>query len=809
MSTRTNVSGFRLATVSFGCGFLLGLGAGMSEAIAQINPDSTLGIEQSIVNTTGTVNGQPAIVIEGGAIRGVNLLHSFTDFSVGDAQRVYFDHTNGINYVIARVTGGNPSEIRGALGVANGEFTGGADLFLINPNGIIFGPDSTLDLGGSFIATTAESVVFSNGETFSSTSLDVPSLTINLPISLRFGNRAEQIQVDGVQIGPNVFPRLSVELERTLALIGGDLEIMSGDISATHGQISLGSVAPTSTVDLTPITTGWIFDYSNALSFQDIRFLGGGIVASNGGNIQVQARNLSIEERAYFDLSPTPAQASGSLVIETSSSVQLRDNGTTLFLENGGFAQDVGSVEIRTSNLLLDSGTSIRSTTSGNSRAGDISIYAQNFDLIDSEIRSESFPNSTQEAGDINLFVQNLDLQSGSRISAATASVAAGGDVSIHPLQSGLPSAINIDGSSRITTDTFGAGSAGNIILDATSVSLNNQSRVTAAEWANSQGGSILLENVSTLNLLNDSRITTEAVSGQGGNIDIRVSGPILLNSGSRITSEATVNGNAGGVSVRSNSSLELQDFSRITVESVDGQGGALDVTADSISLRNNSRITSEATGTGSAGDITLTSEVVTLFDRSRITAATQSLTGGNITFRNQALIFMGPCEQGSCPAGNNAITASAAGTANGGNIAMIFRPEGGLLYSPLPLRPTNNDVIASAVSGNGGTITIQNLIALDPRRRNPVTGQPDPLHFVQFSGVATPDSDLIASSAFGVDGTVELNFRQDLESDDLPSEFLGNELEQSCTTGGEPRQSRSGAAAPLPLPDRAAPPLA
>jgi large exoprotein involved in heme utilization and adhesion len=184
------------------------------------------------------------------------------------------------------------------------------------------------------------------------------------------------------------------------------------------------------------------------------------------------------------------------------------------------------------------------------------------------------------------------------------------------------------------------------------------------------------------------------------------------------------------------------------------------------------------------------------LFDRSRITAATQNLTGGNITFRNQALIFMGPCEQGSCPAGNNAITASAAGTANGGNISMILRPEGGLLYSPLPLRPTNNDVIASAVTGNGGTINIQNLIALDPRRRNPVTGEPDPLHFVQFSGVVTPDSDLIASSAFGVDGTVELNFRQDLESDDLPSEFLGNELEQSCTTGGrvasEQERSRS-----------------
>jgi filamentous hemagglutinin family protein len=735
-------------------------------ATAQINvtPD---GSTQTFVNFNAA-SGRWEITGNTRSLSGTVLLHSLIDFSIGAADTVTFiDGNPNLQTVITRVTGNAQSNILGAL-QTQGDF----DLFLINPNGIIFGPNARVDIRGSFIATTAESVVFNNGEIFSSSSLTTPSLTINLPVSLRFGNTTNPIQVNGAHTVPSPFPRISARPANpnssgyTLALIGGELNINNGNVSATNGRVALGSVTPQSRVNLNPITAGWLFDYNDAQGFGDITLDQSARVSATGGDMQIEAENLLIEGNSIIDLSPSLTQAAGNLVITASDSVQLSGASTRIFSENGGSTQNVGNFSIRTERLRLDSGTTIRSTTSGAGLGGDINVYANTIELVNGDLLTESRVTATNDAGNINLFTQNLTMQAGASISASTQSLGLGGNITVRPLQPSLPS----------------------------SVTISDLSFITAEDFTTSQGGNISLENIGRLTLNTGGEITTQAVNGQGGTIDIQVGDQISLSDNSRITSEATVNGNAGGVSVRSGGSLELQDFSRITVESVNGQGGALDVNANSISLRNNSRITSEATGAGSAGDITLTSEVVTLFDRSSITAATQSLTGGNITFRNQALIFMGPCEQGSCPTGNNAITASAAGTANGGNIAMIFRPEGGLLYSPLPLRPTNNDVIASAVSGNGGTITIQNLIALDPRRRNPVTGQPDPLHFVQFSGVATPDSDLIASSAFGVDGNVELNFRQDLESDDLPSEFLGNELEQSCTTGGRaaPEQERS-----------------
>ena len=110
-------------------------------ANAQITPDNTLGNENSNVTSTGSVDQ-----IEGGATRGANLFHSFEEFNVDEGGAAYFTNPAGIENILSRVTGSNPSEILGTLGVL-----GNANLFLINPNGIVFGPNARLDVGGSFV----------------------------------------------------------------------------------------------------------------------------------------------------------------------------------------------------------------------------------------------------------------------------------------------------------------------------------------------------------------------------------------------------------------------------------------------------------------------------------------------------------------------------------------------------------------------------------------------------------------------------------------------------------------------------------
>ncbi|TAH28426.1 MAG: filamentous hemagglutinin N-terminal domain-containing protein, partial [Oscillatoriales cyanobacterium] len=150
-------------------------------AIAQIVPDSSLGAESSRL-VPDNINNLPSERITGGATRGVNLFHSFREFNIKSGEGAYFENPSGIANIFTRVTGGQPSNILGTLGVQ-----GNANLFLINPRGLIFGPNARLDLRGSFVASTAESIVFNNGFEFSSTTGQTsPLLTVNIPVGLRF-----------------------------------------------------------------------------------------------------------------------------------------------------------------------------------------------------------------------------------------------------------------------------------------------------------------------------------------------------------------------------------------------------------------------------------------------------------------------------------------------------------------------------------------------------------------------------------------------------------------------------------------------
>jgi filamentous hemagglutinin family protein len=137
-----------------GCVAIFGtLLVGVSDRLlAQIVPDNTLGAESSVV-TPDVINGIPSDRIDGGATREANLFHSFSQFNVGAGRGAYFTNPAGILNILTRVTGANRSSILGRLGVL-----GDANLFLINPNGIVFGQDASLDVQGSFLATTANAV---------------------------------------------------------------------------------------------------------------------------------------------------------------------------------------------------------------------------------------------------------------------------------------------------------------------------------------------------------------------------------------------------------------------------------------------------------------------------------------------------------------------------------------------------------------------------------------------------------------------------------------------------------------------------
>src|ERR687885_2440048 len=210
---------------------------------AQIVPDSTLPTP-SVVTPNGST-----LTITGGKQVGTNLFHSFGQFSVLTGQTAYFNNDLSVQNILTRVTGGNISTIDGLI-----QANSTANLFFINPNGIIFGPNAQLNIGGSFIASTANSIKLADGSEFSATNPQAPPLlAINVPIGLQFGSNpgsiVNQSQASStiplppldtpIPIPTNV--GLQVRPGQTLALVGGDLILDSGNLTAFQGEIQLGS----------------------------------------------------------------------------------------------------------------------------------------------------------------------------------------------------------------------------------------------------------------------------------------------------------------------------------------------------------------------------------------------------------------------------------------------------------------------------------------------------------------------------------------------------------------------------------------
>ncbi len=211
------------------------------------------------------------------------------------------------------VTGSNPSNILGILGVL-----GNANLFLINPKGIIFGTNAQLDLGGSFVASTADSIVFDNDFEFSASDPQAPPLlTINIPLGLQFGKTPGTIINRSIGEGDG----LQVQSGKTIALVGGDVLMESGKIDAPGARIELGSVASDSLVHLTPMAVGWDLDYEGVENFLDIQLSEGAFAKTRGesvGDIQLDGRRIAIISGSGVVTSNQGVNLGGSITVKAS-----------------------------------------------------------------------------------------------------------------------------------------------------------------------------------------------------------------------------------------------------------------------------------------------------------------------------------------------------------------------------------------------------------------------------------------------------------------------------------------------------------
>ena len=378
-------------------------------AFAQLTPDNTLGSENSIVTPE-----QLRDLIQGGAIRGNTLFHSFEEFNVNELgqnsqiRSVFFDLQNNTEVlnILTRVTGTNLSQILGTLGVLNDALNsndlGNANLFLLNPNGITFGENANLQLNGSFFATTADSIVFDNF-TFSASGQEAPPplLTISVPRFINFRENPGEIVNQSVAQDENGNTvGLQVSPGETLGLVGGEVQFIAGYVVAPDARVEIGAVAGNSSVSLTEMNGNYVLGYEEVETFEDITLSQSSRVNTSGGNIQIQGRDVNIIDDSLIVANTVfiSTNTSSQLVIENREQVLTRDSVqgsggnitlsvTDLVISADGVnsastqTDSGGNIVINSDNLTIQNGEQVNNETTGGVAGGSIIISTSNIEL--------------------------------------------------------------------------------------------------------------------------------------------------------------------------------------------------------------------------------------------------------------------------------------------------------------------------------------------------------------------------------------------------------------------------------------------
>ena len=588
-------------------------------ARAQIIPDST-------TNTSVINDCQAGCDITGGIRGGDNLFHSFDDFNLAAGESAYFVDP-GVTHIFSRITGNNASHISGTLGISGGN----ANLWLLNPNGIIFGTGATLDVNGSFLATTADSIQFGDRHSFTALPNAEENLALlNVNPSALFFNQMGQnqpINIDSRTI-------LSVPNGQSINLLGGQptedipgVSLNSSGLSAPFGSVEIGAIRDSGTIE---IDENFYTSFSDDTDKGDISLSqGSGIDVSGvgGGNVSLQGDDVSLTGASNI-FSRTMGDGDGGKIEIVANNLTLSENST-----------------ISTDSVNSGKSTEIKITASEsvNLVGSDINEFQQLLDHLTSESFSGEINNTSINttafadgaSGDITIDSPNLNLTNGAWILATTTNAGDAGNIDID-----VDRTVSLDGSGLITgTDLASTGNAGSVTVDSENLLIQNGGVISSSTLGEGRGGNITLDVADSIALRKSltngfipTGVFTNTVFGDGAAGDLMVNTSQLI-----MTGGGELSSGSGGITNRG-----ILPFG--------GQGGNITVSAtDSIRIAGisnddvfSSGIVNRTLSSSPAGDITIHTGKLDLLDEGIISASSiGDGGGGNLTIVADESIYL------------------------------------------------------------------------------------------------------------------------------------------------------------------------
>lgn len=609
---------------------LLGLGllaGSQAQVPTVIRPDNTLGTAVTQQGSRYTITGGTR------PDHGPNLFHSFDRFSVGTGDTARFRSPAGIANILTRVTGEQASVIDGGLQSKRP----GANLYLLNPGGVIFGPNARLDVSGSFHVSTADYLRLADGARFSARLSDTHTLSVAPPAAFGFlGRMPAMMTVQG--------STLQVPDGHTLSVVGGEAQIVGGTLRASSGRIQIASVAAAG--EVMSETSGQVLELQvdavarlgritlSQAARLDVSGNGGGIVFIRGGHLLVDgsfivANNLGnaappghgIDVRVRGDVTLTGGAAFTSRTgdFSTGQGGDMAVVADTITIAGGASLVSAtgvsstgrgGTVSVTgTQSVAVREGGGVISTVAGSGPGGSLSIRAPTgtIRMDGGVIGTFSAEASSGSVGEIRMEAGTLALTGSSNIGGLAFGTGKGGNITVSARES-----ISIDVKSTIINTA--AGEPGRISLSAPTVTIDGGLVGASSTRPGQRAGDIAVE-AAHLTLAGGGTITANTATEQhGGNITVSGSESISISGfgqvgtevlPSGISSSTLGQGNAGRISIAT--PLLTMDGGLLQANtSGDGHAGNIEVRVGRFMLTGGAQLDSSTAGMGRGGEVTV-----------------------------------------------------------------------------------------------------------------------------------------------------------------------------------------------------------
>lgn len=531
--------------------------------------------------------------VVGGSRLGGNLFHSFDRFNISEDVTVTVPDQGATN-IFARVLQA-ASTINGTL-LIEGEAK--ANFFLINPQGITFGPRATLVSSGSFVVSTAESITFADQTSFGAIETTDPLLTISTPVGLQFGqevgaivsraqdNQAGTVTLSGQPAG------LQVVSGEALALIGGSVVLDGGRLTAESGRIELGSVTGHSWVS---VSDEFEFGYEEATGFGDLSISnGGGLdVSGSGGSIFLRGHRIEISDRAFIANTNTGDLSSAVIDLTAEDAIALSGFGI-FFSANPGSTGNGASLNIDARTLTVSDGALVVGGTLGAGNGGSITINTSE----ETTLRGVGFfsptlvttsSQSTGRGGDLTINARELHVLDGAQLQAVTYGSGTGGSITINATERLHVSGSDVMGSGGLSTSSLLAssgvaglpfqpdGDGGNLTITTDMLTVSDGAQIAVDSLGSGNSGDLNI-TAQTIWLADQAQLSAAAAFGNGGNIQIEDAETLILREGSLISTRAGTGsgrGDGGNISIDADFFVTnpLEDAD-IIAKATQGRGG-------------------------------------------------------------------------------------------------------------------------------------------------------------------------------------------------------------------------------------------